>query len=247
MNLNEGVLQTFEQTEVKSVDKKKFDNELHSLIIFKRSAKYLKCLNLFLKRMIDVLGALIGTIILIPLTVVVFIGNRICKDKGPIFYTQERIGQYGKTFKMYKFRSMVVDAEKKLEDLLESDERVKEEYGVFKKLKDDPRVTKFGTFIRKTSLDEFPQFINVLKGEMSLVGPRAYLLSEKEDMGEMYHIIIQHNPGITGMWQVSGRSNVTFEERLNIDWDYHQNSSLFLDIQILFKTVFAVLKKNGAE
>jgi len=247
MNLNEGVLQTFEQTEVKSVDKKKFDNELHSLIIFKRSAKYLKCLNLFLKRMIDVLGALIGTIILIPLTVVVFIGNRICKDKGPIFYTQERIGQYGKNFKMYKFRSMVVDADEKLKKLLEEDEDARDEYSTYKKLKDDPRVTPIGKFIRKTSLDEFPQFVNVLKGEMSLVGPRAYLPQERKDMGDTYQIIITHKPGVTGLWQVTGRSDVTFEDRLEIDINYHQNSNFILDIKILLKTVLVIFNRNGAE
>ena len=247
MNLNEGVLQTFEQTEVKQDEKKKFENELNSLIVFKQSIKYLKYINLFFKRIMDLLGAIVGIFLLVPLTIIIFIGNRICKDTGPIFYSQERIGQYGKKFKMYKFRSMIVDADEKLKELLEKDEKAREEYCIYKKLKKDPRITKVGAFIRKTSLDEFPQFINVLKGEMSLVGPRAYLPDEKKDMGEMYNIIIQHNPGITGLWQVSGRSDVTFEERLNIDWEYHQNSNLLLDIKILFKTFFAVLKKNGAE
>ena len=211
MNVDGGILQTFEQTEVN----KKFEinNDLQGLIVFKKSTKYLKYINLFFKRMIDIVGAIVGIAILIPLTIVVKIVNILNKDFGPLFYSQERIGQYGKNFKMYKFRSMVVDADEKLKELLEKDEEARNEYSTYKKLKDDPRVTPIGKFIRKTSLDEFPQFVNVLRGEMSLVGPRAYLPKEKEDMGDTYQIIITHKPGVTGLWQVTGRSDVTFEIR----------------------------------
>lgn len=245
MNVDGGILQTFEQTEVK--EEVKVNSDLQGLIVFKKSAKYLKNINLFFKRTIDIVGAIVGIAILIPLTVVVKIVNILNKDYGPLFYSQERIGQYGKNFKMYKFRSMVVDADEKLKELLEKDEDARNEYSTYKKLKDDPRVTQIGKFIRKTSLDEFPQFVNVLKGEMSLVGPRAYLPQEKEDMGDTYQIIITHKPGVTGLWQVTGRSDVTFEDRLEIDINYHQNSNFILDIKILLKTVLVIFNRNGAE
>ena len=206
-----------------------------------------RILTFAIKRFIDILGGIVGVIFLIPITIGIFIGNKICKDNGPLFYTQERIGKDGKIFKMYKFRSMVVGAEQILEDLLEKDEKAREEYSKYKKLKHDPRITKVGDFIRKTSLDEFPQFINVLKGEMSIVGPRAYMVTEKPEMGEAYETIIQSKPGITGLWQVSGRSDVTFENRLDLDIDYHENYNLVLDVKILLKTVAAVLNRDGAE
>ena len=202
--------------------------------------------TLFIKRIIDIIGAIVGIVILIPLTVAVWIGNRICKDKGPIFYSQERIGKNGKIFKMYKFRSMVVGADEVLQELLEKDEEANKEYSEFKKLENDPRITKFGNFLRKTSLDEFPQFINVLKGEMSIVGPRAYLIREKEDMGNTYDTIIRCKPGITGLWQVNGRSSVNFKTRLDMDVEYYKKYSTTLDLEILFKTISAVLNKNGA-
>lgn len=202
--------------------------------------------TLFIKRIIDIIGAIVGIAILIPLTVAVWIGNRICKDKGPIFYSQERIGKDGKIFKMYKFRSMVVGADEVLQELLEKDEKANKEYSEYKKLENDPRITKFGNFLRKTSLDEFPQFINVLRGEMSIVGPRAYLIREKEDMGDTYETIIRCKPGITGLWQVNGRSSVNFKTRLDMDVEYYNKYSTTLDLEILFKTISAVLNKNGA-
>ena len=205
-----------------------------------------KMLSLSLKRIIDIIGSLIGVILLIPLSIIVFIGNRICKDEGPIFYTQERVGKDGKTFKMYKFRSMVVGADKVLKELLEKDEEARKEYNEYKKLKKDPRITKMGKFLRMTSLDEFPQFINVLIGEMSIVGPRAYLPREIKDMTEYYDRIIQSKPGITGLWQVSGRSNTTFEERMKFDVEYNENKSIIFDIEILIRTIISVVKKEGA-
>lgn len=199
-----------------------------------------------IKRIIDIIGGLIGGIALIPLTIIIYIANLLSKDKGPLFYCQERIGKDGKIFKMYKYRSMVVGADEKLFKYLQENEEARKEYKEYKKLKNDPRVTRVGNFIRKTSLDEFPQFINVLKGEMSLVGPRPYLPREKEDMGEYYTYIIQSRPGITGYWQIAGRSDVTFEERLKMDYEYNQNKSLKTDLKILAKTVLNVVKKEGA-
>lgn len=203
-------------------------------------------IGVVLKRIIDIVGAIVGIAILIPLTAVVWIINLISGDRGPIFFSQERIGSYGKKFKMYKFRSMVVDAEAKLNKVLEEDPKAKEEYQKYKKLKNDPRVTKIGNFLRKTSLDEFPQFINVLKGEMSLVGPRPYLPSEREDMEEYYKYIIRTKPGITGLWQTSGRSDVNFSDRLDLDMKYYNTRSLKTDVKILASTVLQVVKKEGA-
>lgn len=199
-----------------------------------------------IKRIIDIIGGLVGTIALIPLSIIIYIANLLSKDKGPLFYCQERIGKDGKIFKMYKYRSMVVGADEKLFKYLQENEEARKEYKEYKKLKNDPRVTKVGNFIRKTSLDEFPQFINVLKGEMSLVGPRPYLPREKEDMGEYYTYIIQSRPGITGYWQIAGRSDVAFEERLKMDYDYNKNKSLKTDLKLLIKTVLNVVKKEGA-
>lgn len=199
------------------------------------------------KRIIDVVGALVGVVALIPLTIIIYITRIVLKENdGPIFYDQLRIGKDGKVFKMYKFRSMVIGADEKLFKYLEENEEARKEYKEYKKLKDDPRITKIGKFLRKTSLDEFPQFINVLKGDMSLVGPRPYLPREKEDMGEYYTYIIKSRPGITGYWQIAGRSDVTFEDRLKMDYDYNKNRSLKIDLKLLVKTVLNVVKKEGA-
>lgn len=199
-----------------------------------------------LKRMIDIIGGLIGTILLIPLTIIVYISNLIVNDKGPVFYKQKRMGKNGKVFMMYKYRSMVVDADRKLNRYLRENKEAKEEYKKYKKLKNDPRITKVGEFIRKTSIDEFPQFINVLKGDMSLVGPRPYLRREKKDMGENYKIIISVKPGITGYWQVNGRSQTDFNERTSMDVAYVRDQTLWSDIKFIIKTVLNILKKEGA-
>jgi lipopolysaccharide/colanic/teichoic acid biosynthesis glycosyltransferase len=205
-----------------------------------------KELTLTVKRFIDIFGAIVGITLLIPITAVVATVNFFNKETGPLFYTQERIGKNGKHFKMYKFRSMVVGADEILKKMLEENEDLRKEYSINKKLKDDPRITKVGKFLRKTSIDELPQLINVLKGEMSLVGPRPYLPREKEDMGIYYDKIIESKPGITGLWQVSGRSNTTFEERMEFDLQYNEEFSASKDIEILFKTVISVVKKEGA-
>lgn len=198
------------------------------------------------KRLIDIFGGIVGTIVLIPLTIGIAIANLICKDNGPIFYSQYRMGKNGKLFKMYKYRSMVVGADEKLKKYLEENEEARKEYKKYKKLKHDPRVTKVGEFIRKTSLDEFPQFINVLKGDMSLVGPRPYLEREKEDMNGYYKYITTFKPGLTGLWQISGRSDVDFATRIDLDMQYYYNHSLKGDIKILFKTAMKLVKREGA-
>ena len=209
-------------------------------------SKSVSKLEYILKRMIDIIGSIFGIIALIPLSVCIYIANLIAKDKGPLFYSQKRIGKDGKIFKMYKYRSMVVGADEKLEEYLNENEDARKEYKEYKKLKHDPRVTKVGEFIRRTSLDEFPQFINVLKGEMTLVGPRPYLEREIEDMGEFYKYIISLKPGVTGLWQISGRSDVTFKDRIDLDMDYYNDNNLLTDIRILWKTALKLVKKEGA-
>ena len=162
-------------------------------------------------------------------------------------FTQKRIGKDCKLFEIYKFRTMVPDADKKLFELLEKDEEAAKEYKLNKKLKNDPRITKLGAFLRKTSIDELPQLINVLKGDMSLVGPRPYLPREMEDMGQYYDTIVECKPGITGLWQVSGRSNTTFEQRLEFDMEYNENKGFLYDMELLTKTVGVVINKDGAK
>ncbi len=200
----------------------------------------------YIKRFIDIIGSIVGILILIPMIIVLWIANFISKDNGPIFYTQNRIGKDGKYFKLYKFRSMVVGADEKLAKYLAENEEARKEYRKYKKLKDDPRVTPIGKFIRKTSIDEFPQFINVLKGEMSLIGPRPYLPREKEDMKEAYYYIVTCKPGLTGLWQVSGRSDVDFENRLKLDLEYIEKESFSYDTKLFFKTLVNTVKKDGA-
>lgn len=200
-----------------------------------------------IKRTIDIIGGLVGVILLVPLTIGIAIAKLILKENdGPLFYEQLRIGKNGNRFRIYKYRSMIVGADEVLATYLAQNEEARKEYKKYKKLKDDPRITKVGKFLRKTSLDEFPQLINVLKGDMSLVGPRPYLPREKEDMGEFYTYIIQTKPGLTGYWQVNGRSDVDFDERLNMDYYYTQHRGIKLDTKLLIKTFTNVIKKEGA-
>lgn len=209
--------------------------------------KALNIINKTGKRLIDIIAGIVGTIMLIPITLIIAIINFFEKDKGPLFFTQKRIGKNGKLFKMYKFRTMIVGADKELERILKTDENARKEYKKNKKLKNDPRITKIGNFLRKTSLDEFPQFINVLKGEMSLVGPRPYLPREQEDTGYYYYYITKCKPGITGLWQARGRSNVDFENRCKLDRFYDEHKGLWFDFKILIWTVVSVFQSKGAK
>jgi undecaprenyl-phosphate galactose phosphotransferase len=169
------------------------------------------------------------------------------ESSGPVFFAHNRIGKNGKIIPTLKFRSMYSDAQERLEELLSSDEAIRKEWETNFKLKDDPRVTKIGAVLRKTSLDELPQIFNVLKGEMSFVGPRPVIQKEieqyyKEDAKYYYQV----KPGITGLWQVSGRSDTDYDFRVNMDKWYVKNWSMWLDIVILFKTVKVVLFREGA-
>lgn len=199
-----------------------------------------------IKRGIDVVAGVVGCLLLVPITLFVAISNTIHKDNGPIFFTQKRIGKKGKVFNMYKFRTMVVGAEDILQKHIDEQTEIGKEYIEHKKIKNDPRITKVGKLLRKTSLDEFPQFINVIKGQMSLVGPRPYLPMEKEDMGEYYDYIVKMKPGVTGPWQVAGRNELEFDDRLELDKEYCDRRGNRRDIKIVLKTIAKVIKKEGA-
>ena len=199
------------------------------------------------KRIFDVLFGIIGIIFLVPVTIILKICYMLTGDFHRIIFTQERIGLNGKTFKFYKFRSMVPNADEVLFKLLKKNKRLAKEYRINKKLKNDPRITKIGKIIRKTSIDELPQLINIFKGDMSLIGNRPYLPREKDDMGDSFNEIVKTKPGLTGWWQVGGRSNNTFEERLNMEKYYSNHAGFRLDLKIFIKTFKVVFKCDGAE
>ena len=197
----------------------------------------------YVKRLIDILGGLVGTCISAVLFLIVGIAIKL-DSPGPIIFSQERIGKNGRRFKMYKFRSMYIDAEERKAELIKQNEMK----GIMFKMKDDPRVTKVGKFIRRNSLDEFPQFINVLLGDMSLVGTRPPTVNEFNQYSNYHKRRLSMKPGITGMWQISGRSDITdFEEVVRLDCKYIDNWSLWLDFRILAKTVVTVMMRKGAE
>ena len=235
--------------------KKQFVEKIGPYTVLTTSINYASSFQLFLKRVMDIMGGLVGctiTVLLLP-----FVGTAIyLASPGPIFFAQERVGKNGKRFKMYKFRSMYMDAEARKAELMK-DNRLGD--GKMFKLDFDPRVignkilpdgshkTGIGDFIRRTSLDEFPQFFNVLKGDMSIVGTRPPLISET-NLYELHHKArLAIKPGITGMWQVSGRSDITdFEEVVRLDREYISNWNIGMDIKILVKTVMVVLKEDGS-
>ena len=201
---------------------------------------------LAIRKVLDVLAGLAGCLLLIPVTIFVKIGYLRSGDKSPIMFTQDRIGKDGKLVKIYKYRTMVPNAEQLLEEMMANDPKIREEYLTNKKLNPDPRVTPFGDLLRRTSLDELPQFLNILKGDMSLIGPRPYLPREKEDMGSQYDAIIKFKPGLTGIWQASGRNDISFSERCKLDEYYYYNWSIWLDVIIFVKTIKAVFLRDGA-
>jgi len=209
-------------------------------------ATYRKIAYVCSKRTFDVLVSIFGMLWLLPLALIIKVMYVCTGDFASIFYKQERIGLRGKIFMLYKFRTMKPNADAILASLLESDEALRLEYEENKKMKNDPRITKAGKIVRKFSLDEFPQFINIFKGDMSLVGNRPYLPREKEDMGSYYHFIIRTKPGLTGYWQVNGRSNTTFLNRLRMEKKYSNIQSFGLDMKIIFKTLVQLFKRDGA-
>ncbi|WP_462406992.1 sugar transferase [Gracilibacillus sp. Marseille-QA3620] len=197
---------------------------------------------LYTKRLIDIIGSLLGIIFLSLLFIVVAILIKIEDPKGPVFFIQKRVGLNGKEFNMYKFRSMVADAEEKLKELL----KYNEVSGAMFKMKDDPRITKIGKFIRKTSIDELPQLFNVLRGEMSLVGPRPPLPREVEMYSDYDRQRLMVTPGCTGLWQVTARNSVGFKEMVELDLQYVEKRNLLLDIIIIFKTIAVLFGSKDA-
>lgn len=165
---------------------------------------------------------------------------------GPVFYSQARIGRFGRKLKVYKFRTMVQNADQILQNYLDDSPGLKAQWLATHKLKKDPRVTRLGAMLRKLSLDELPQLWNILIGDMSLIGPRPIVDAEVEKYGTSFDLYVQVRPGLTGLWQVSGRNDTTYERRVELDEYYICNRSLKLDLQILWKTVFVVLSQEGA-
>lgn len=202
--------------------------------------------NILLKVCFEYILIVIFSILILPLVLVLSLLIKL-NSKGPVFFVQDRTGKKGRPFRIFKFRSMFVDGDQKLEDYLKENPHVRREWDEFQKIKGfDPRVTKVGKFIRKYSLDEIPQILNVLKGEMSLVGPRPYLPREKEILDKSSAFISRIKPGITGLWQVRGRNLLPFKKRILLDEYYIRNWSLWLDIVILFQTPRVLAKKEGA-
>ncbi|MBL4371549.1 undecaprenyl-phosphate galactose phosphotransferase WbaP [Klebsiella pneumoniae] len=216
----------------------------HEVMIFRVQQNLAKWSSRILKRLFDIFGSLAIIIVLSP--ALLYISLKVKKDGGPAIYGHERIGKGGRPFKCLKFRSMVINSKEVLAELLENDPAAKAEWDATFKLKNDPRVTKIGAFLRRTSLDELPQLFNVLKGEMSLVGPRPIITAELERYNEEVDYYLLSKPGMTGLWQVSGRSDVDYETRVYLDAWYVKNWSMWNDIAILFKTIGVVLKKDGA-
>ena len=202
---------------------------------------------LFIKRLFDIICALLGLVFLIPVALIVKISYMLTGDFKNIFFSQKRIRKNGKEFKFFNFRTMIKDADEVLFKMMEEDPKIKEEYTINKKLKNDPRITKVGKVLRKSSLDELPQIINVLFGQMTIIGNRPYLPREKEDMGTYFKDIVKTKPGLTGYWQVSGRSDCTFDERLKLEQYYSNHRGLKMDIKIFFKTFKVVILRKGAD
>lgn len=216
-------------------------------IVKEETNKKKKYITLFIKRVTDIIVGLIGTLALVPLTLIIWIIKKINKENGPVFYEQIRIGKNGKYFKLFKYRSMVIGADKILHEYLKEHPEEAEEFKKYRKLENDPRITKMGKFLRETSLDEFPQFLNLLNGTMSLIGPRPIVDGEIDAYGENREKFLSVKPGLTGYWQANGRSNTTYEERMEMELYYVDNMSIWLDIKIFFKTFSAIFRKEGAK
>ena len=205
-----------------------------------------KYLYFGVKRLFDILVALIGCLFLLPIILIVKISYLLHKDFDSIFFRQKRIGKNGKEFNLYKFRSMVPNADEVLKELLK-DPKYKEEWDLNQKFEHDPRITSMGNILRKTSLDELPQFINILIGDMSLIGPRPLVPGELDSHNGNHELYESVRPGISGWWAVNGRSATTYERRLELEYYYVQHCGLILDIRCVFRTIKAVIFKTGAK
>lgn len=231
-----------DKLDASNLGKEKVTDNVNNEINISKEEINSKYVYFFVKRLIDIMGSFVGLIVLSPLFLVVAYKIKKEDPEGPVFFSQDRVGKNEKIFKMYKFRSMCVDAEEKLETLLQHNEVE----GAMFKMKDDPRITKIGKFIRKTSIDELPQLLNVFRGEMSLVGPRPPLVREVAEYSVYDRQRLLIKPGCTGLWQVSGRNHVGFNEMVRLDLKYINNLSIKNDLKIILKTVKVIVQPNGA-
>lgn len=204
--------------------------------------RYGRSSYMVLKRVVDVVCASLGLLVLLPFFLIVsaFI---IATDGMPIVFRQSRVGRHGKEFKVFKFRTMVNNAE----EVLKRDPALYAEYQKNFKLENDPRITKIGNFLRKTSMDELPQLLNVVRGEMSLVGPRPILNNELVKYGDHQDVYLEMLPGCAGLWQCSGRSDTSYEERVSLDAEYYRKAGIRMDLWIMYRTFISILKREGAQ
>ena len=203
----------------------------------------------FIKRTFDIFCSIIGIIFLIPLTIIVKLCYMLTGDFKSIFYTQDRVGKHGKLIHIFKFRSMIHSEEKKAKLMEEAlkDPKNKKEWTKYRKLSHDPRVTGIGKILRKTSLDEFPQFINIFIGDMSLIGPRPLVEGELDEYNGDHELYESIRPGLTGWWGCNGRSDIDYKERLELEYYYVINCSIWLDIKCIFKTIASVIRLTGSK
>ena len=199
------------------------------------------------KRVFDILCSLVGILFLIPLLIIIKIAYICTGDFKSVLYSQERIGKNGKIFRLHKFRTMVYNADDILADWLKNNPEKRDEYYRDRKIDNDPRITKVGKLLRKTSLDEFPQFLNVLLGQMSMIGPRPVVVDEVENYGKNKEKFLSVRPGLTGYWASNGRSNVSYKERMKMELFYVDHCCIRLDIQIIWNTIITVIKREGAK
>ena len=240
---NVGIIPNLIGIPMGEIEVESFFNE--KLMLLRVTNNLARPFNRFIKMVFDYVLTLVGTIAISPILAIIAIW--IYKDSpGPVIFKHTRIGKDGKPFPCYKFRSMCVDAKERLEELLANNAEARAEWERDFKLKNDPRITKSGAFLRKTSLDELPQIFNVLRGEMSLVGPRPIIQEELERYGEHTKDYLMVKPGITGMWQVSGRSDIDYAERVALDSWYVRNWSVWIDVMLLWRTFDVVLRRKGA-
>ena len=216
----------------------------HKIVLLEGGTGLKSVAGNFGKLLLDKTGAFTGLVLLSPLFLIVM--SKVRKDGGPAFYGQRRIGQNGREFRCWKFRSMISNADTVLAGYLAENPEARDEYAREFKLKNDPRITPIGHFLRKTSLDELPQLYNVLIGEMSLVGPRPIVTAEQHFYGDKLDHYLSVKPGITGLWQVSGRNDVSYAQRVDLDVWYVDNWSLWNDIVIIIKTILVVAMRKGA-
>ena len=209
--------------------------------------KIKKEIYLFFKRIFDIICSLVGIVFLISLTIIIKIVFICTGDFNSIFYRQKRLGKNGKIIKIFKFRTMVPNADQILEKWLKENPEKRKEYLKDRKIDNDPRITKIGNFLRKSSIDEVPQFINILIGDMSLIGPRPVVPDEVEYYGKRKAKFLSMRPGLTGYWASNGRNNISYKERIKMELYYIDHCGVLLDLQIIFDTIFAVIKKEGAK